>query len=137
MSNKESYLAARKKIEEARAEAKRAAKDLFKEMATGIFAKHPQLTEFSWCQYTPFFNDGDACTFSANIDYPSINDEGEIYFSKAPAKTHPDRWKYDAHKAVKELLATFNDEDYEAMFGDHVRVKATADNVEVEDYDHE
>ena len=31
------------------------------------------LTSFAWTQYTPHWNDGDACTFSAHTDYLYIN----------------------------------------------------------------
>jgi hypothetical protein len=47
-----------------------------------IFKKNPELKSFSWTQYTPYFNDGDECVFSANTDYISINDsehEESIY----------------------------------------------------------
>jgi len=42
-----------------------------------IFKKHPDLQSFSWTQYTPYFNDGDECTFSANTESIYINDEEE------------------------------------------------------------
>lgn len=38
-----------------------------------IFKKYPELKSFSWTQYTPYFNDGDECVFSAHTDYISIN----------------------------------------------------------------
>ncbi len=39
---------------------KEALKEAFKE----FFAAHPEATKVVWTQYTPYFNDGDACTFS-------------------------------------------------------------------------
>ncbi len=39
-----------------------------------VFKNHPELKSFSWTQYTPYFNDGDECVFSAHTDYISIND---------------------------------------------------------------
>lgn len=39
---------------------KEALKEAFKE----FFAAHPEATAVVWTQYTPYFNDGDACTFS-------------------------------------------------------------------------
>ena len=31
-----------------------------------IFVKYPHLTAIKWSQYTPYFNDGDECTFGVN-----------------------------------------------------------------------
>lgn len=55
---------------------KQAHKESSKLIAKGfkeIFKKHPELESFSWTQYTPYFNDGDECVFSAHTDYISIN----------------------------------------------------------------
>lgn len=40
-------------------------KDAFKE----IFEKAPHLAAITWTQYTPYFNDGDECTFSVHDAY--------------------------------------------------------------------
>jgi hypothetical protein len=37
-----------------------------------------KLQSFSWTQYTPYFNDGDECTFSVNVDKLDINGQ-DIY----------------------------------------------------------
>ena len=42
-----------------------------------LFKKHKSLQSFSWNQYTPYFNDGEECVFSAYIDYISINGSDE------------------------------------------------------------
>lgn len=44
----------------------------FSAMARELFEKIPLIKSFSWTQYTPYFNDGDTCEFSANTDYPRI-----------------------------------------------------------------
>jgi len=46
------------------------AKGLFTEMSTELFNENPTLMGFGWTQYTPYFNDGDVCTFRCNSDYP-------------------------------------------------------------------
>lgn len=40
--------------------------DALKEAFSSFFAAHPQARAIVWTQYTPYFNDGDACTFSVN-----------------------------------------------------------------------
>lgn len=39
-------------------------KELFAETTKEIFAKHGDIVDtFGWCQYTPYFNDGEPCEF--------------------------------------------------------------------------
>jgi hypothetical protein len=45
----------------------------FKEMAKEFFDKNPGLTAVKWCQYTPYFNDGEPCVFGI----------GEVVFTNA------------------------------------------------------
>src|SRR5271170_2963726 len=52
-----------------------AAKAAFKEMSAGVFKANPALISFRWTQCTPYWNDGDTCTFSAAIEYPSVTFE--------------------------------------------------------------
>lgn len=62
----------------------------FAEQSKVIFDQFPTLKSFSWTQYTPYFNDGDECTFGANTDYPTVrltsskpsNDEGEDFIDE-------------------------------------------------------
>lgn len=59
----------------------------FSEHSKALFEQFPTLKSFSWTQYTPYFNDGDECVFSAGTDYPTVclttskpsNDEGEDF----------------------------------------------------------
>lgn len=79
---KEKYQEFKKQYEEARKQLNGQATDAFKEFASDIFAKFPGLESFGWTQYTPYFNDGDACEFSVNADYESglyINGSSEDY----------------------------------------------------------
>jgi len=62
------------KHEEMKAEFQRQAQDLFKELAREFWDKNPALTAVKWAQYTPYFNDGDACVFGI----------GEVVFTNAP-----------------------------------------------------
>lgn len=36
----------------------------FPEMFKEVFENYPEIHRFSWVQYTPYFNDGEECTFS-------------------------------------------------------------------------
>lgn len=139
----------------------------FAEHSKVLFEQFPDLKSFSWTQYTPYFNDGDECTFGANTEYPSVKMEGgkdqeaedfddedeDDYISIYNVKKtedgkyidkyetgHPeitDRKKIAAFE-VKEFLTEFEDDSLKAMFGDHVRVIVHRDGtVEQEDYEHD
>ena len=45
---------------------KREAQSLFKDITKEFFDKNPAITAIRWCQYTPYFNDGDTCVFGVN-----------------------------------------------------------------------
>jgi len=49
------------------------AKEMFSEITKELFEKHPRLISFGWKQYTPYFDDGDECIFSAHTGEPYIN----------------------------------------------------------------
>jgi len=67
------------KIAEINAKKQELVNDLRKDFAPmlkPLFEKsNSKIKSFGWTQYTPYFNDGDECYFSVNIDYPYINNE--------------------------------------------------------------
>jgi hypothetical protein len=54
-------------------ETKKRNEAFFKEAVKSVFEEHPNVQSFSWTQYTPYFNDGDACEFSANVEDYTLN----------------------------------------------------------------
>lgn len=143
---------------------------VFKENATAaistclkaVFEFDPNLKAIRWTQYSPYFNDGDACEFSANTDDTQL-----LYASKETEDQEEDEepdyeggwedspyipWNFDekSPEEQKELMKDkelalliraafepFNDDDMETMFGNHVRVVVYRDGkVETEEYDH-
>jgi len=133
-----------KKLEEAGEDA---VKEVFKE----FFDKYPRAESITWVQYTPYFNDGDACYFSVgemrlSLSEPEDGEEDE-------GEEDDDEWYDDwdsyglAHsedpelKAIGEDFGTLEDtvpEDVmEKVFGDHVRITATREGFEVREFDHD
>lgn len=60
---------------------------LFKTDVASVFEALPELEFITWTQYSPYFNDGDECTFSVHdLEYklkgetPEDDDEDEDYF---------------------------------------------------------
>lgn len=95
-----------------------------------------------WAQYTPYFNDGDACVFSAGelsvrlagaFDKDSPYDDGTL-----------DRYSLD-DGPVKTALKSFEDVVVSGkhdvllgkLFGDHAEVTATKEKFVVEEYSHD
>ena len=143
------------------------AQSLFKDITKEFFEKNPGVTGVVWTQYTPYFNDGDTCTFGVNS--PT--------FTNAP-DTENVRWgEYDGdvegvwacenigyvlnsdrdyYKETKDMILAAGGVDadscimfdkaitsgemedvMQAMFGDHVKVIATRDGFDVQEYDHD
>jgi hypothetical protein len=91
-----------------------------------LFEEFPELESFSWTQYTPYFNDGDTCEFSANIDYPEIEGIGEANDD------------YDiVNDAIVNLLSLFKEDELKELFGDHKEVTITRESMKAYDYDHD
>ena len=137
-----------------------ASNKIFTEMTKVIFEEHPKVKSFGWNQYTPYFNDGETCTFFANTDYIYINgmsvDESEwinenIITSygtwNREEKVYKDRTEvpnlnYDselvkANDEIKEFLCNFDEEFFMSQFGDHAEVTVTAEGVSVDEYEHD
>lgn len=82
MSNQNNQILEKIKAELAAFEEKRKAlvaelQQEFPVMFTDIFATAPRLKSISWRQYTPYFNDGDSCEFSANVSDLDVNGYGD------------------------------------------------------------
>ncbi len=131
---------AKKQMAEFKEKMKQDGKQFFAEQCKELFQKHPTLLKFGWVQYTPYYNDGDTCEFSANLDYPKfllvgmdedLYDE-EPYYSKDEVTDESIVWN-----SIREFLSQFDDSDVEILFGDHCEVIVTKDAVEVEEYEHD
>jgi hypothetical protein len=142
----------RAKREELSKQIRESAKTLFKKASATLFEEHPVLIQFAWTQYTPYFNDGDTCTFSSNAEDAGIwfvGEEKDLDDSPYDHEFATRRWdgkksvavpesnNSRAAVAVKEFLGNFDDDDYLGMFGDHTKVVVTKTGVETEEYEHE
>jgi len=132
-------------------------KVMFTNICTKLFEKHPKLESFGWRQYTPYFNDGEECTFSAHVDEPDINGTDgydanfELEFvtdydgKQDPAtKQYPKKLNDNyspevaaAQKDVVEFLQNIDESVLRDLFDDHVRVTVTRAGTDVEEYEHD
>lgn len=142
-----------KKVQEIQEEARVEGEKCFREAIAFLFEENQDLESFSWTQYTPHFNDGDACTFSANTEYFYINDDEDecdewsinyeienLKKSKSSDKEEKLKEleaKKDLSKKIAEVLTSFDDDLYEHLFGDGVKVTVYKDRIETDEYDHD
>lgn len=137
-----------------RAEFQERGKKVLKDSFKGFFDANPKIRAVSWTQYTPYFNDGEPCTFSVHdmwaLDKKGYNewkDNGgyaeEYSVASNWAYGEPegdDRLTAKERKSVQDFLALVHklpDDLFEDMFGDHVEVIATREGFEVEEYSHD
>lgn len=136
-------------------EGKAILKKTFKE----FFDASPGVKAVTWRQYTPYFNDGDPCEFSAH-DFELVfkgdaskEDEGYGYEGPCPDgfsrevrgclpgwrdTTDAQYEEAGVSKAAFETLKECHDDELlETVFGDHVEVTATREGFTVDEYDHE
>lgn len=105
----------------------------------------PEIDTISWTQYTPYFNDGDTCTFHRHEDL-SLNGES-VWDLPEDIYTHEVNRKKEKRKAnkleialekLKDILNSIPEECYEDMFGDHCEVEITKDGkINVNEYEHD
>lgn len=57
--------------------AQKEGKNLLTQHFETLFSEIPKLSAIQWTQYTPFFNDGDACVFSIGEPYFYFSEDGE------------------------------------------------------------
>jgi hypothetical protein len=144
---------------------KKTAEAMFHEGVKELFKDHSNLDSFGFKAYSPYFNDGEECTFSALTDYPYINgydDDGSSMEDRFKPREGDSNiwdkigyWDYsngynnrvwvdgdpviDAMvKDVKEFLSSFDDDVWQDLIGNHVIVRISKDGIETEHYlDHD
>lgn len=112
-------------------------KSLLSEIFKDFFAKHPEVAYLRWTQYSPHFNDGDACTFYVHdIEHLSFrgedeDDDVEIY----------DLTDKQLEKDIDAISGAITDramrDVMEQIFGNHVQVTAKPSGFTTSEYDHD
>lgn len=119
----------------------------FPKILQPLFEKSKLINSIGWTQYTPYFNDGDECTFSVH-EVNQINGESEYdviwtrkeigdYHSRIP---NPDfnQEEYEIYESFCDILSEIPDETYRDLFGDHAEITIHRDGrIEVEECKHD
>jgi hypothetical protein len=107
----------------------------FPELFKDFFAKHDWVEKFQWHQYTPYFNDGNECTFSVYQDSDSITINEIDTYDKS---VYQIKEKEAVYEELAEILQSVPEEFYKDLFGDHVEVTVNRDgSIEKEEYSHD
>ncbi len=133
---KTTFKSLKKQLADLRKEYQKAGKAAFGEESKELFDAHPKMKHFGWRQYTPYFNDGEPCTFRACTDDPDINDT-EWWTEGDNAEGMTEAEFKAAQKDVTTFLSAFDDDLLEHLFGDHVKVEVTRKGAKVHEYSHD
>ena len=102
---------------------------LIGELLRDFMNKYPD-RKFEWTQYTPYFNDGDACYFSIHCVYgfDSEGDEVDEYDDVPEAKPLGQ---------LSKIINTVDSDIMEELYGDHVTVTLEKGTIRTEECDHD
>lgn len=118
-----------------------------------LFETYPQIETIRWNQYTPYFNDGDVCEFSVNVDPDyglTINGTERDEFCEFDKVEDSNTWSgyrydrritnpdmYNLFEPVSDFLSAFGEDYMKQAFGDHAEITIDRQGVTVERYDHD
>jgi hypothetical protein len=105
----------------------------FSSLFADFFEKYPEVLNIYFTAYTPYFNDGDACTYNVHEAMYETEEEGdELGWEYTPTT---ERGK--DFKVVKETLGSIPDEIIEQLFDEGKIIINRDGSVDVEEYDHD
>jgi len=110
-----------------------------------FFDACPNVDAVRWRQYTPYFNDGDVCTFRLReptfrfVEVPESVQDGLDEYGDDFCEVWGDATSAlgISEEADQQLNSVFDDDVMLAVFGDHVQVTATREGFFVDEYDHD
>lgn len=115
----------------------------FPALLAPLFEKYPGVRNVYWTQYTPYFNDGDTCEFSANVSYAELNhdgssDEDDDEEESGEIKKQENEVPEKAEDEFQHALTSIDESFYKDLFGDHVEVIVNRNGtIETEEYEHD
>ena len=127
----------KEKIESLNNELRTQFKAALKQETDKIFNKYPDLEAITWTQYTPYFNDGEPCEFSAHLDYPGAEFKGESYYEVEEVEEAYDGVKGIADEVTELTSSLYPFEDTLRRVLGEGKVYLYRDRIDVEEYDHD
>ena len=96
-----------------------------------LFEMHPEVKKLQFTAYTPYWNDGEECTYWCGASCPDINvsdDEDEEKLPKVSRKVAD---------VFSSALGMIDDDIWYNIVGDHALVTITPEGIDVQEYEHD
>lgn len=119
------YYDLKKQVDAVKEQMSSVGEKFFAEKFKKIFSKYSNLEEVVWTAYTPYFNDGEPCTFSSNHEY------AEVTFSEDRKENEK------AEKEIEKFLSQFDDELMLALFGDEITIAIDKEGITIKECRHD
>ena len=125
------------KIKALREQFEKESREVLKPYIVALFDKYPALESIGWRQFTPYFNDGDACEFGLNEFV--VNDLGRWSWEDGDydKKNHlPKNEMKNIFKELEDIKNALGKSVFLEVFGDHTKVSIErGGDFEIEEYD--
>ena len=131
------------KMEEIKKQMVEEGEKIFRKSMKTYFDRNPEVEGICWTQYTPYFNDGEACVFYVNEVYPVTKDAlqkleiDNVFGINCPYDVESDEWDSPAGKELGHIFRNIPGDVFETMFGDHAIIVMDRNKIQVEEYSHE
>jgi len=102
-----------------------------------FFAAYPEVEAIKWQQYTPYFNDGEACYFGVCEPEIKLTMSDEFKEMWAFRETSSAVFYADVQKLSGIIQSSSMESVLKAVFGDHSEITVYPDRIDVETCDHE
>lgn len=122
-------------------------KNMLKQLFLDFFKANPQVEQIQWVQYTPYFNDGEACVFRVcdpNYKIPDVSEKEDDEDDNGGFSDGYDIKDPVLKKAMSKFESSFEqlEEILEEVFGDHQQITAKVNKkgevtFTAEDYEHD
>lgn len=127
--------------------------NVLKQAFVDFFKVCPDIVALGWTQYTPYFNDGDECTFRINsftfsknkelilnvenITHYNLDDEDG--FNVSSYRHHPEECTEEEYQACLAIegLANQLEDICKSVFGDHSSIVVTPTDMIINEYSHD
>lgn len=103
------------------------------EQAKALFNQYQNVKTVSFTAYTPYWNDGEECVYSANTDREYLTmdiDGGEMDYYGASME-----WDRKIFQEFSDFLGAFGDDFWKETFGDHKRIEINS-NGEISSFEY-
>ena len=113
------------------------AQDGLMECLEELFKQHPEVKKIQFTAYTPYWNDGEECTYWCNASSASINDSEDDWDGEDEDEDEYPEVSQEVIDIFQEALGQLDDDTWKDIVGDHALVTITPEGIDVQECDHE